>query len=446
VTRAPALAVAALATFVLVSVVAAHHINLPISSTASVTQRGATPRRLSSTFASGTYDPSWEAVCGEWVGANFRLVLLPRAADSQGPSLYGAIPDGPLEGALDLRGTLAGDAVMKGTLVRARESLPMTPVTLVRTASGLRLDVDRERSIELRRSRNVNRDLLARVPIIAHRGLSLNVDSLMNSSRAIDHARRFGASGVELDVTVPYEQERSGPRIPRPRELRISHPPVLRSELTGFDSDPVEKLKRALTPRDALNAVSRRDLPLVYLDLKLRWLIPDHDADLQTAIDEIERAALDAVRHDARLHVFIGAETGRAAEILDSHSLTSREPRLGWAAELTKGTDIDAFLTHARSPAGAPSALSLNLLRIRDGGGGMLGWFLRDADASFEARVRQVPQPLILWTAASSKQFEGALLAIRRMSGPGQLRSAAIITPFPHRLAWFLATVGEPPR
>ena len=445
-TGAPALAVAALASVVLGSVVAARHIDVPFPRIASVTQHGATPRQLSSTFASGTYDPSWEAVSGEWVGANLRLVLVPRAADSHGPSLYGAIPEGPLEGALDLRGTLSAGAVMKGTLVRARESLPVTPVTLVRTASGLRLDADHERSIELRRARNVNRELLARVAIIAHRGLSLNVDSLMNSSRAIDHAWRFGASGVELDVTVPYERERRGARIPRPRELRISHPPVLRSELTGFDSDPLEQLKAALTPRDALNAVSRRDLPLVYLDLKLRWLIPGHDADLQAAVDEIERAALDAVRHDERLHVLIGAETGRAAEVLGSRSLTSTEPRLGWAAELTKGTDINAFLTHAQSQAGAPSALSLNLLRIRDGGGGILGWFLQDADASFEARVLRLPQPLILWTAANVKQFEGALSAIQRMSDPGQLRSAAIITPFPHRLAWFLATAGQPPR
>jgi hypothetical protein len=165
---------------------------------------------------------------------------------------------------------------------------------------------------------------------------------------------------------------------------------------------------------------------------------------VRRALDNLANAAAAAIGRDRSLRVLIGAETRQAAAALAKARLDARSPRLGWAHELTRGSDPDYVLEKAGAPAPERcSVLSLSLLRIRGGGTGILGWLLRDANERFEMRAAQLDQPFVFWTASDDDHFAGALDALARMTPRGRPRQAGIITPFPHRLAYFLATDGQ---
>jgi len=354
--------------------------------------------------------------------------------------MYGAIPDGPLEGALLLSVTPAGaGGVLTGSLVRATDGLERENATARLMATGMQLVLG-GRSLQFRRSGAIDAQALADIPIIAHRGMSLGSASLGNSARGIEHAWLFGASGVELDVVVPYSGNDRARR-PLVSELRVHHPPVVRAEITGFDSSSLAEVQGALRPRAALSLASLHHLPFVYIDPKLRW-VQRNDGVMRETLRELTAAAREAADRDPALHVLIGAETNRAAELLAESGWPVSQPRFGWAQELTRGTDLEGAMRRAGlAPDRRSAALSLNLLAVRGGNGGLLGWFLRDLDR-FESRIAALEQPLIFWTAASESQFAGALSARSRLGRNNPRRVAAIMTPRPHRLAYFLASGG----
>ena len=85
--------------------------------------------------------------------------------------------------------------------------------------------------------------------------------------------------------------------------------------------------------------------------------------------------------------------------------------------------------------------MSFNLSAVKDGGGGALRLFVPEVSAASERAFAALPGPLIFWTAHDEQQFGGALQAISRMD-TGQ-REAGIITPYPHRLAFYLAAIRQ---
>lgn len=394
---------------------------------------------LPSTFNTDAPGASAAPYVGAWTDGRTRLALVPRRCVSKAVScLYGTIPDGAREGALLFE--LADRSPATGVLVRATEALDRTEVTLhLRDPATLQV-LSNGGSVTLRRAGGVDIDALAAVPIIAHRAMSLGVWSLANSARAIEYAWLFGASGVEIDIVVPYTVERRARR-PLPLELRVHHPPVARAELTGFDSSPLAELHAALRPATALSLAARHHVPLVYIDPKLRW-IQRNDAAMRQALGELVRLAQDATDRDRALHVVIGAETNRAADLLAARTWPASSPRVGWAQEFTRGTAVDRALNHARAaPEHRSAALSLNLLAVRGGRTGLLGWFVPNLDRH-EPALSRLEQPLIFWTADSDAQFEGALEAARRLGAGDPRRPFALMTPRPHRLAYYLATRG----
>lgn len=391
---------------------------------------------LPSTFLA-TSTPVDAPLTGEWLDDDVRLVVAPRTARG----LTGVIPRGRFEGVLHLPEVhqSGSSTVAAGTWIVAARSLGREPAQLTVQRDTLALRIGNRPVRHLRRGRAANLRRLAGVTIIAHRGLSLDDAALMNADVPTRHAWFFGASGVELDVTVPHDDARA----PLVRDIRVHHPAVVRSELTGFDSTHVAKLTNAPTPTGGIDAAAATGIRLVYLDAKLRWL-RRQPATLQQAIEELVRVARNGLNRHPELQILIGAETAETAASLAGTGVATRHPRLGWAHELTRGTAPGDLVTRAsQHDAARPAVLSLSLLRLRGAGGGPLGWLLGDIDRTIEHRLTGASQPLIFWTASDDTQFAGVLDALQRMTPAGRTRSSGIITPFPHRLAYFLATADE---
>jgi hypothetical protein len=404
-----------------------------------------TSRMFGSPFAATDGDLRGRApLVGHWRTDGIELVLVPRLPVAAGeglPELYGAIPGGPREGIVSLRRLPNG--IWEGLYLQARrlERADAT-ITHVSATDSLELTIGAATPVRLRRVGGVNLELLASIAIIGHRGLSLGRADLMNSRTAIERCRLFGCSGVELDVTVPYSVNRQ----PRPDRLRVYHPPDWRSEITGFDSVPLSAVEGALDLPTALRATRDSGLSFVYLDPKIRWLLPRDRVAARAALEGIVAAASAHLSAQAaRQTIAIGSETSRSGEGADLIAELRRDrpwpSGLVWALEITRGTDVDNARARlaASDDARRPDVASFNLLRVRAGGGGFLRVFMSSISEAMERELARAPQPFVYWTAHDEQQFDGALRAIGR-TGQGTPREAGIITPYPHRLAFHLAT------
>lgn len=403
--------------------------------------------------------PALDAWEGVWSDAQGRVpvALVCRKEPEGGAVLFGAIPSGRYEGTVILDGEEA-DAALSGRHLRADRRLGVSNARLRRAApltAGLRIGNGDE--ILLRREALVDIARLEHTVIVGHRGASLGQASLMNSLRAIEHARRLGADGVELDVTVPYRKGKAG-REPVPEDLVVHHPPALQSELTRFDSAQVADLAGKPRLDAALRAARDHGLGVVYVDPKVRWLLNRDRPALARALHNIvSTMRADAVEDKTRWLV-VGAETTGEGEQRDAlTSAFADDPSLPgnvmWAAEFTRGTDERRFVDLARdgAPTG-PHVLSFNLLRLKGGSGGALGLLLRDLTKDGEAAVRRLPQVRAFWTVHTEAQLRGAWRARTRLEGArsaagdadGDLVVALVITPFPHRVVHWLASTAGP--
>ena len=372
---------------------------------------------------------------GQWQSAAVgRLALVLRGDPAGGVGLFGAFPSGRHEGVLWL--SRSDGRVWHGIHADARSSQ--------KVAASLSQGTDPSR-IELRigttvfsltRAAAVRTDLLTRVAIIGHRGASLGRRDRENRLAAIQDAWLFGASGIELDVTVPYSTDRE----PLPRQMRVHHPSEWRSELTAFDSTAAAAIRDAPEVGAALRAAAESGLRTVYLDPKLRWLVEKWPDAARQALTSL---VADASAFD-QLAVTIGAETadpGQAADILpELRAATSWPPHVRWAFEITRGTDLSrvkARLAGAAPPL-RPDATSWNLLRLNGGGGGWLRLFVTTVPSEVETVQRAFGGPVVVWTANDAGQFAAALAVLDRLQP--DLGDAAIMTPYVHRLAFHLAT------
>ena len=327
-----------------------------------------------------------------------------------------------------------------------------TAVDLAVQAAATRLTIQwaGEPSIELTYAGPANDTLLQAVNVIGHRGASLDKRDRMNTLAAIGDAATFGADGVELDVTVPYVTT-NGQKTPDVQAMRVHHPPEIRSELTGNDSDPLASIASLPTPADALRALRGARLRFLYLDMKLRWLHKTHRATIHESLRTIAQTVVSELSPAAGIDVMIGAEVsdaGGTADALQRLSADAGWPavRLSWGLEITKGTSVSRALTYALSTptnrAHPPVYLSFNLLRLAGGRGGLLGVWLRDLTPRDEEVFAKTRQAVIIWTVRSRGQLEGAIAAGMRLGAFTNGRNLGLITPQPHRLLYWLAASG----
>ncbi len=405
-------------------------------------------------------EPSLRQVFGLWtqIAGTTQLLLAPRTPNPSNPrttvQVFGSIPSGTYEGVLDLElvpnvssnvaPRLIGRHVSASSRLQSRSA-----VAVMRAEGRLELALNDAAPLEFVRTGDV-RQALSAVAIIGHRGLSLGQQSLMNTALAFDHAFLFGCTGVEFDVTVPFELSH-GRKIARSDTLRVLHPPEIWSEVSGNDSVALGESVDAPSVPAVLDLAGKTGIRLVYVDPKLRWLYPERRSDAVRALENLVAGGRKFIEKYPGTMLMIGAErsdAGETAEILGGVLAgESADRRLVWALEFTRGSDIKRYQSYVAGLAGGaePRVLSWNLLRIAGAGQGILGFFLRDVPAEDERWFAGRSQASIFWTAASESQFRSALAAAKRIGlreAVGRTRTA-IITPYPHRLAFFLAGQAE---
>ena len=394
------------------------------------------PTRPSPFFRSSFEDSSAPAIApfvAQWHTAEGTLALVPRRSRTGTLGLFGSLPTGRYEGALWLANF--DGRVWRGEYAAAR-SLERLPVEVEPAAEAAAIIVRiGNTTLSFSRSGTASARRLARIAIIGHRAASLGHAKRENTIAAINDAWLFGASGIEIDVTVPYAANRE----PLPNRVRVYHPPEWRAELTGFDGRAEADMGDAPDLRSALRAAEMAGLHTVYLDPKLRWLMADRRPAARQALTSMVGDAM-AVRD---LSVVIGGETsgvGEAADMLAELRRAGAWPdRIRWALEITRGTDLRRAQSRLNSGNAdlLPGVMSWNLLRLDGGGGGWLRWFVPTIAPEFERALTAFDGPLVVWTANDADQFAPALEAVARLQR--HTSDAAVMTPYVHRLAFFLA-------
>lgn len=375
------------------------------------------------------------ALTGRWHAPSGELALVERPSPSgNGTGLFGALPSGADEGALWL--TQVDQATWQGDYLGVPSGRRAT-ARATRRDAALVVEIG-PRTMTFARLGPARTDLLAAIAILGHRGGSFGQATRDNTLGAISDSWLMGSSGVELDVTVPHSPARE----PIAGSVILHHPAEWRAEITGFDSSPESAVRGFPDVAAGLRAAVEAGLTVVYLDPKLRWLMPRWNA--------VAREVLTAMAGHAAatpgLTVVIGAETsatGQAADLLSGLRRSAAwAPNLHWAIEITRGTDLEAAARRVREASTAPGAVSWNLLRVSGGGGGVLRWFLRSIPPSIESDLSAQPAAHVVWTATRDDQYEAAVRALGRIRP--DLGDVAIMTPHPHRLAFFLATQTPP--
>lgn len=402
--------------------------------------------------------PSWSTcsdpgVLEPWTGfwadptGRISIAFVCRKQPGAGLVLFGAIPTGRYEGTLILdRNDPYGG--LSGSHLRADRDFAVSTAVLTRsTLGGVRVRIGDGQEIPLHRDGDIDVEQLKNTVIVGHRGASLGEPALMNSLTAILHARSLGADGIEIDITVPYRKGKSG-KEPVFDDLVVHHPPEVRSELTGFDSAPIEELASKPRLDAALRAARDHGIAMVYLDPKVRWLLDFDRSALQRALRKIVTTALADASQDHKRWLVIGAEAvgqGEQGDVLETvlsaeHAVPEN---LTWAPEVTRGTDEHRFVNVAgRSSRTRPQLLSFNLLRLKGGGGGLLSLLLRDLSPDGERAMHVLPQVRAFWTVHTQRQLQGVLQASMRLEADRKSRVALIITPFPHRAVYWLGSTS----
>jgi len=366
--------------------------------------------------------------------------------------LYGAIPSGPLEGALRLEFDPGDDSRVSGQLFRADKSISEAPIELRFDSNGqllLRLGSSTHRRLSW--VREIDPGLLNRVRIIGHRGGDLGLATLCNSKRAIETAWDRGCSGVEIDFLIPHRRV-DGKRIPQPQDIYAYHVDGLVEGLTGEDGCDIAQIELLqpgpIRASAALDAWAATELTSLYIDPKLKWLLKTDLKSAGKVVDSIiDKAAHVSEPLDSGRRILIAAERTCKDETGDllARSLAGSEAwstGVRWMPEFSNMTNPNRFAEYFFDAAGAapPSAISLNLLAVHAGLDSPPSWFVKDMNPADEGRYRETGLPVIVWNANSESEFRRALRILDRfVQRDGTDASCGILTDYPHRLAYFLA-------
>lgn len=436
------------------------------------------PLRLPTTYANHMDDKeifaAWGSYVGQWISRDksgeeiISIVLIPRlprpGKDKSHGTLAGFIPKGEFEGALFFQGLSdKGRRNITGHLYTADRNLTRLEARLLlhhRQKPGTRggkkrliLQIKRKRKRKeylLEWVRGVHDTALSKICIIGHRGLGFS--GLDNTPKGLRYAWYFGASGIEFDVMVPYRYSYmtngEPSRIPMTNRLMVYHPPVFNQT---FDVDLIPEV---FSPaKNVFKELKNYWVPFVYVDPKLKWLSTDN---VRQTLGKISRLASTALNRNSSLNVTIAAPIDRAARFLSRREGFQSSPdlekaQLSWTLEWTEVDKAKHILARAKK---SPSTLSFNLTQI-DGSlkWSLVEWLFRDVSTQDEKDISRRSQILIFWTANDDDHFRGSLCAAtdpKRMGRPGEPGEIGIMTDYPHRLAYWLATSSSrgfrPPR
>jgi hypothetical protein len=281
---------------------------------------------------------------------------------------------------------------------------------------------------------------LSSVCIIGHRGLAFA--GLDNRPKALSRAWYFGASGIEFDITVPYQYswttngEQS--RIPLLNRLMVYHPPLL-NQTCDIDSIPAE-----FSPlKDICEELQTYSVPFLYVDPKLTWLSTNN---LKQALKNITHCVHLLLRRGSSVIVTIAASDDRSGKFLSGSEAFQSSPyfatsQLSWTLEWTEVDKARDILARAKKH---PTALSFNLTEI-DGSlkWPLIEWLFKDVSKRDEKAIQKKSQILVFWTANDDDHFRGSLGVAKdreRIGRSGEPGEIGIMTDAPHRLAYWLAT------
>lgn len=440
-------------------------------------QKNHTPIRLPTTYADRENNTvifaEWKEYIGRWAGSDESraeiiavafVARLPRPGkDAPHGTLMGFIPQGTYEGVLVFQGQTAHSdenrgGGIAGYLLRADTNLtrldakltkpvPQTPSQEPRTRR-LILQIreeNGEKEFVLEWAGDIDDRALSGVCIIAHRGLGFA--GLGNRPEALRYAWYFGASGIEFDITVPYAytpMSNGNPfPVPLTDRLTVYHPPMI------DQTADIERIPRRFLPaKDVFEELEQYGVPFIYVDPKVKWLSP---GDLKDVLRSIISLAHERLERTSSMVITIAAPDDNTAKFLGGEEALRSSPhfatgQLSWTLEWTETGGPKEILTHTQE---APSVLSFNLIKV---GGSRkwpaVKWAFPGIPETDEKDMKERSQILIFWTANNYHHFRGSLDAAKgpkRMGRPGKPGEIGIMTDYPHRLAYWLATAHLSP-
>ena len=427
------------------------------------------PQSLPTTYANRKNDKEifakWKSYIGRWTSRDepgeevISVALTPRlprpGKDLPHGTLVGFIPGGEYEGVLffeDPPNDTNGDkgVFIKGDLYKADKNLTRLEAKLLSTPAGQkpRNELGKKRLIlqikekgiqkgySLEWVNNIDDTALSSVCIIGHRGLGFA--GLDNTLKALRHAWIFGASGIEFDITVPYTSNGEQSRLPLTNRLVVYHPPFV-NQTRHIDRIP----QRFLPAEHVFEELEEYGVPFIYVDPKVKWLSTD---SLEEALKNIIRFANRTLVRTSSLMITIAAPDDNTAKFLSRIEAFPSSPyfapvQLSWTLEWTEVKKPADILARAKK---SPSTLSFNLTGI---GGSIkwpvIEWLFRDIREKDEKEINKNSQSRIFWTANDNDHFRGSVDAAKhakRMGRPGEPGEIGIMTDYPHRLAYWLAT------
>ncbi|MEE9137106.1 MAG: hypothetical protein V3V07_00945 [candidate division NC10 bacterium] len=429
--------------------------------------------RLPTTYANRKNDneifAAWHSYVGRWISRDkfgqeiISVAFTPRlprpGKDKPHGTLAGFIADGEYEGVLFFKSP--ADKTRRGKPVLLNGNLHRADRNLTRLQATLRLvpphhtrgkkPGKKRLVLQLKRKRKtkkyvlqwvgaVSDTALSSVCIIGHRGLGFA--GLDNRPKALSRAWYFGASGIEFDITVPYQYSWTTngepSRIPLLNRLMVYHPPLL-NQTCDIDSIPAE----FSSLKDILEELQTYSVPFVYVDPKLTWLSMNN---LKQVLKNITRFAHLLLRRGSSVIVNIAASDDRSGKFLSRSEAFQSSPyfatsQLSWTLEWTEVDKARDILARAKKH---PTALSFNLTKI-DGSlkWPLIEWLFKDVSKRDEKTIQNKSQILVFWTANDDDHFRGSLGVARdreRMGRSGEPGEIGIMTDAPHRLAYWLAT------
>lgn len=429
--------------------------------------------RLATTYANrkdhGEIFAKWKNYIGVWDSRDrsgqymFSVVVIPRlprpGVDAPDGTLAGFIPAGEYEGILffespDHNTQFQEAIVITGELIKADADLTRLEAKLLipfphhktRSVPNKRYLILQLKHTHIRKEyllewiNDIDDEALSLVSIIGHRGLGFA--GLDNTPTALRHAWYFGASGIEFDITVPYEYYYFGDgqyvRLPLTSKLVVFHPPFV------YKTRAVHQIPKGfLAAEKVFHEMDNLWVQFIYVDPKVKWLSGEIRREVLNTITVL---ANETLNRNNRLKITIAAPDDDTATFLSNPesyiSSSHREPsRLSWTLEWTEVSQVRHLFVDGKK---APFALSFNLMGIRDGSKWpLIEWIFEDIPQNEEKEIAQKNQPLIFWTANTDEQFTAAVNAAKqpnRMKRSGEPGEIGIMTDYPHRLAFWLAT------
>jgi hypothetical protein len=390
---------------------------------------------------------AWKVLSGRWSAKApakvTDLVLAPRLprADRVEPAgtLSGFIVSGEHQGALHFTSPPSAGGVCQGLFIGATEARHATPVEVDVKGPELTLALGAgagRRVFHLQRSASVSHDALSRICVIGHQALRFGPTG--NRLRDFENAFYFGVSGIEFDVTIPFRNVPTfSGKVERELlddQLLVVHPVADNNMIElSLVADPLPA--SLLFPQ-----LGSFGVPFFYVDAKVAG--PELDRVRAGVLRRIVTLMGMALRKSPHLLMSVSACNRAAASFLGGTKAPPPKFAAG-ASWILEWASNDKPRDTVKNAKRKPALLGLDLLGVRDTIVSPIGPFVTDLSAAAEAAIKNMPQPLIFFTANTTAELESVLRVHgdpKRFGRKAHAGKLGIITDRPHALAHWLAT------